>query len=136
MPEEHDPLTGVRVDRFAPQGTPPAPGMPLRLLVLDAVADSPETVVTMRCCGDMEPDGIALVGEDVLLAELRALMADGLVEAVPDPRFGRTIGDARPTDDEALRHYWYSPTPAGWSALEEGDAALEAYWDARLSGRG
>ena len=43
---------------------PPPDGMPpIPLMVLDSLVDGIETMDTMRNCGDVEPYGLALVGE-------------------------------------------------------------------------
>jgi hypothetical protein len=120
-----------------PDDQPPAPDMPpLFVMVLDALADDAETIYTMRNCGDMEPYGIALVGEDHLRRTLRALLRAGLIEieeetlALDDHHLvqRRPPGPA-PTTDADLRRYWYVMTPAGWKAWQAGRPERDAYWD-------
>lgn len=132
MPDERDWMTGQRIRPCAAPGTPAPSDMPLRLIVLESLADGAETLVTMRNYGAGEPSGLALVGEDHITAELRSLMSDGLVEAVPDASVRHLYaGEHLPHTDNALRHFWFSLTRLGRLALDEGDAALEAYWDTR-----
>lgn len=61
----------------------PADDMPpIALMVLDSLADGDETIDTMRNCGEVEPYGLALVGEKFIFDALRSLLAGGLVEAI------------------------------------------------------
>jgi hypothetical protein len=108
---------------------------PLPLMVLDSLADGPENIYSMRNCGDMAANGVALVGEAHLLDALRSLLADGLVQVeyehvVVGDRVGERplIGEPGTTDDD-LRRYWFSMTPRGretWAAAD----VLDTYWDA------
>lgn len=105
-------------------------------MVLDALADDVETIYTMRNCGDMAPDGLAIVGETRILDALRTLLADGQVDVwqehvvVSDQVFSRSlVGEPRTTDDD-LRRYWFRMTVAGRRTWEAAEEQLEAYWDA------
>src|SRR5205823_819839 len=67
---------------LVPADQPPPEGMPpIRLEVLDSLADDIETIDTMRSVGNVEPYGLALVGERYILEALRSLLTDGLIEA-------------------------------------------------------
>lgn len=89
----------------------------------------------MRDCGDKAAYGVALVGESHLLAALRSLLEDGLVEVedehvVIDGRLfvGPLAGRAR-TADEDLRRYWFRMTPAGEATWRQVSEVLGAYRD-------
>jgi hypothetical protein len=115
---------------------PPADMPPVTLMVLDSLADDAETIYTMRNCGDMAPNSVALVGEAHLLAAIRSLLEDGLIEvenehAVIDGRlFLRPLAERARTADEDLRRYWFRLTPAGEAAWQEASDVLDAYRDA------
>jgi hypothetical protein len=109
---------------------------PLPLIVLDALADDVETIYTMRNCGDMVPNGLAVVGEVHILNALRSLLADRLVGVwqeylvVGDRVVARPpVGEPGTTDDD-LRRYWFEMTPAGRTTWEAAEKELDAYWDA------
>lgn len=139
--------TAVDVERdigAVPSGVdpsqPPAPDMPpLELMVLDGLADAAETVWTMRNCGEMEPDGLALVGDAHVFVAVRSLLSQGLIEVetesfIADGRFqSRVPAGELGVADEDLGRYWFRMTPAGWKAWEAGEAVLEAYYDANPS---
>jgi len=108
----------------------------LPLMVLDTLSGYTESIYTMRSCGDMVPDGLALVGEAHLLDALRSLLKDGLVEVevedviVGDRVHTRPVTDDVPTADSDLQRYWFRVTPAGEQKLEAAETVLDAYWDA------
>jgi hypothetical protein len=120
-----------------PAEQPPPPDMPpLRLMVLDALADDAENIYSMRNCGDMAAHGVALVGETRLLDALRSLLADGQImveyeHVVAGDRVGTRplIGEAVASDDD-LRRYWFSMTSRGLEAWAAAADVLDAYWDA------
>jgi hypothetical protein len=109
---------------------------PLPLMILDAIADDAETIYTMRNRGEMEPDGIALVGEAHLLDALRSLLADGLVEVeteyvvIDQQLVNRPLVSQPGSSDDDLRRYWFRPTPAGTEAWEAAESELDSYWRA------
>jgi hypothetical protein len=118
---------GVPVDQPAP------PDMPLPLEVLASLADDCETIYTMRAGGDFKPHGLQLVGENALLATVRSLLGEGLIEVESEYLVD---GDQlilrepllRPgTSDEDLKRYWFVMTRAGWAAWEAGTDDLDAY---------
>jgi len=114
---------------------PPEDMPPLRLMILNALADAAETIYTMRNIGEMDPGaGLKIVGEAHILDALRSLMADGLVDVdgeyvvVNDQlRTGRP--DHPGTSDDDLRRYWFRQTPAGTALWEAGSDELDSYWD-------
>jgi hypothetical protein len=96
----------------------------LRQLILDAIVDDWETTTTMRDCGEMEPDELALTSDDELLPAIESLLDDGLIEAGepgPRPREMSVIQSPR-RDPSSLRRYWYRPTAAGWAEWERADS--------------
>ncbi len=114
----------------------PADMPPLPLMVLDALADDSENIYSMRNCGDMAADGLALVGDAHVLDALRSLLADGLIEVdyehvVVAGRVGTRplVGEPRTTDDD-LRRYWFHMTPTGRTTWDAAADVLEAYGDA------
>jgi hypothetical protein len=117
----------VAVDQPAPTD------MPLRLEVLGALGDDAETIYTMRNCGDMKPYGLALVGENVLLSMLRALVDEGLIEVeseyviVDDKLIEREPHSPLVTADDDLKRCWFVMTRAGWAAWEAGADQISAY---------
>ena len=123
-----------------PPGQPPQPDMPpLELMILDALVDDAETIYTMQSCGEMVPDGLALVGEQHLLDALRSLLAAGLVEVEMEYVFNAGQVSARRvtahpgTTDDDLRRYWFCLTPTGLKAWEAAGDILDAYWAAHPS---
>jgi hypothetical protein len=120
----------------APTRPPPADMPPLPLMVLDALADDVETIYTMRNCGDMVANGLAVVGEVHVLNALRSLLTSRLVGVW---REYLVVGErvvARPpagepgTTDDDLRRYWFEMTPAGRTTWEAAEKELDAYCDA------
>ena len=117
-----------------PDTPPPADMPPLEVVVLDALTDGDETIHTMRDCGVMPPSGPALVGEDHLLATLRALIEQGRVavvgeiRATPDCDLAEEPVDEPQHDDASLRRYWFSLTEAGEAAWNDAAEQLDAYY--------
>lgn len=117
----------VPVDQAAPAD------MPLRLEILSALADDAETLYTMRNCGEMEPYGLALVGEEVLLSALRCLLDAGLIEveseyvAVAEEIIERVPHSPPASSDDDLKRYWFVMTAAGWAEWEAGAEKIDAY---------
>jgi hypothetical protein len=129
-------LSGGELPPSVPAAQPPPPDMPpLRLMVLDALADDAENIYSMRNCGDMAAYGVALVGETRLLDALRSLLADGLImveheHVVVGDRVGtRPLVGEPVTSDDDLRRYWFSMSPRGREAWEAAADVLDAYWD-------
>lgn len=117
----------------------PADDMPpIALMVLDSLADGDETIDTMRNCGEVEPYGLALVGEKFIFDALRSLLAGGLVEAIEiveaDDGLAPRHVDEPGIDDDHLRTYWYGMTAAGKAEWERGVPVLDAYCDAHPIG--
>ena len=109
---------------------------PLRLMVLDALADDWENIESMRDHGEVAPYGLALVDEELIVDAVRALLTDGLIEATEiaeDPVELVPVLAPR-TDDASLRSYWFRPTEAGKTVWREGHDALDAYWTAHPPG--
>jgi hypothetical protein len=119
--------------RVAPVDQPAPTDMPLRLEMLGALANDAETVYTMRNCGNVQPYGLALVGENVLLSMLRELIDDGLIEAeseylnVDDELIEREPDLPLATSDNDLKRYWLVMTRAGWDEWEAGADQISAY---------
>jgi len=109
---------------------------PLRLMVLDGLADDLESVESLRDHGEVPPHGLALVREGEVIAALRELLAEGLVEATePAGPRGELVPCREPeTDDERMRRYWFRWTPTGERVWRDGHASLDAYWDAHPPG--
>jgi hypothetical protein len=105
-------------------------------MVLDALADDVETIYTMRNCGDMVANGLAIVGEVHILNALRSLLTGRLVGVwqehlvVGDRVVTRPPAGEPGTTDDDLRRYWFEMTPAGRKTWEAADKELDAYWDA------
>jgi hypothetical protein len=122
---------GVPVDQPAP------PDMPLPLEVLASLADDSETIYTMRAGGDFKPHGLQWVGENALLAAVRSLLGEGLIEVESEYVVDGDVFIHREplgnpgTSDEDLKRYWFVMTRAGWAALEAGAADLDAYEEMR-----
>ena len=105
---------------------------PLRLLVLDGLADDIESVESLRDHGQVAPYGLALVDEQDVLDALRSLLSDGLVEAyeLAEPQPELVPAENPSSDDASLRRYWFRWTPAGERQWREGRSVLDAYWSA------
>jgi len=112
---------------------PPADMPPVRLMILDSLADDAETVYTMRNCGEMAPNGVALVGESHLLGAIRSLLDGGLVEVklehvvIGERLFVRRLAERASTSDDDLRRYWFEMTPAGQATWRQASDVLDAY---------
>src|SRR3954447_15710062 len=107
---------GIEPDLVPVSQPPPNDMPPLRLVMLDVLADGPETIYSIRNCGEMVPDGLALVGEAHLLDALRSLMDEDLIEieaeyVVSDGRIvaRRVVGEPGVADED-LRRYWFCMT--------------------------
>ncbi len=104
----------------------------LALMVLDALAAAAETIYSMRNCGDMAANGLALVGDAHLLDALRSLLANGLVDVEAEHVSVRGGNSERPmigrpsTTDSDLQRYWFrmTMTPAGLKTWEAATAYL------------
>ena len=105
---------------------------PLTLLVLDALADDWESVESMRNHGEVAPDGLALVDEQLIVEAVRSLIDDGLVAVAQTAKHRPELIPVRAprTDDASLRRYWFRPTEAGDAVWRDGHDVLHAYWDA------
>ncbi len=99
---------------------PPEDMPSLTLMVLDSLADDSETLTTMRDHGEVAPHGLALVGEEHIIAAIRLLLGDGLIEPL----------EALGVDDAGLEQAWFRMTPAGWAEFRDAADVLERYWDA------
>lgn len=128
--------------RGVPVDQPVPPDMPLALAVLDSLADDCESIYTMRVHSKgWEPDGLELVGENFLLAAIRALMSEGLIEVESeyvvegDQLIFREPPGAPGTADDDLKRYWFVMTRAGWAAWEAGAPELDSYLEANPSRR-
>ena len=115
---------------------PPPPDMPpLELIVLDSLADGDETIYTLRDCGETAPDGLALVGEEHILAALRELLAEGLIAVTGELREQSSGGLKAErvlepsTDDASLRRYWFGLTADGNAVRDPAAEVLDAYYD-------
>lgn len=132
---------GAPVEGVDAAQPPPADMPPLELMVLDALVTASETVFSMRNCGEVEPNGLGLVGEAHLLDAVRSLLARGLVEVetesvVIDGRFFSRPLDGRPRlADADLRRYWLCLTSADRETGRAGSAVLDAYWDIHPVGK-
>jgi hypothetical protein len=121
---------GVPVDQPAP------PDLPLVLEVLNSLVDDCETIYTIRAGGDFKPHGLQLVGENILLATVRALMNERLIEVESEYVVDgeqiicrEPLGDPGRSDDD-LKRYWFVMTRAGWAAWEAGADELDSYFEA------
>ena len=119
-----------------PSSTPAPLDMPgLELMLLDALADDSETLYTMRNCGDMQPNGLALVGKAALLDAVRELLEAMLIEVeseyvVSDGLLVERALVSRPgTSDHDLCRYWFVMTSAGQARLGAAAPELDDYWD-------
>ena len=114
---------------------PPADMPPLPLMVLDSLADAPESVYTMRNCGEMAPYGLALVGEAHLLDAVRSLLSNRLIEVeseyviVGDRLSARRLPGDPGTTDGDLQRYWFRMTAAGETTWEAAGEVLTRYAD-------
>src|SRR5437016_1451910 len=108
--------------------------MPIPLIVLDSLMDAVESVETLRDHGEAAAYGLALVADKQLIAGIRSLLGEGLIEAWEEPHPGgplRLISVSKSRPDEAtLRRCWFKPTEAGRAAWRGSEAELTAYWDA------
>jgi hypothetical protein len=104
---------------------------PLSLLVLDGLADDFESIESLRDHGAVAPYGLALVEEREVVAAVRALLQDGLIEAwQPSSDPVMLVPNRTPaSDDENLRSYWFRWTAAGERVWREGQELLDAYYD-------
>jgi hypothetical protein len=97
---------------------------PTGLLVLDGLSGDFESVASL---GEL-----AHVGEDEVIEAIRSLLAHGLIEAWEhegDPVV--LVRAASPGDDDAsLRSYWFTWTPDGEQAWQEGRELLDAHDEA------
>ncbi len=109
---------------------------PLSLMVLDGLADDVETLETLRDHGQVAPHGLALVDEQAVVHAPRELLANGQVEAweLAEPQLELVPASYPAADDASLRRYWFKWTAAGERAWREGQATLDAYWDAHPPG--
>lgn len=105
---------------------------PLTLLVLDGLADDFESVENLRNHGEVSPYGLALVEESEVVAAVRTLLEDGLIEAFEaagDPV--ELVPKSTPaSDDDSLRAYWFRWTARGEQLWREGHGVLDAYYNA------
>ena len=103
---------------------------PLTLLVLHGLADDFESVESLRNNGEVAPYGLALTAEPEVLAAVRTLLEEKLIEAweesgdpvelVPTPRPAK--------DDASIRAYWFRWTADGERVWREGHEILDAYY--------
>jgi hypothetical protein len=109
---------------------------PVPLMVLDGLADDIENVESLRDHGEVTPYGLALVEEQEVVAALRNLLKEGLVEALQlaEPELELVPANDPSSDDASLRQYWFRWTAAGERAWREGRRVLDAYWDAHPPG--
>lgn len=97
---------------------------PLPLMVLNGLADDHESVSSLH-----GSSGLSLASETELIAAIRTLLHDGLIEAwqATGDR-GRLVPAPRPaTDDEGLRSYWFTWTADGERAWLNARGLLDAY---------
>jgi len=89
----------------------------------------------LRNHGEVAPYGLALVDERDVVAAVRSLLADGLIEAwEPSGAPVELVPQPTPaTDDESLRTYWFRWTRRGEAVWREGGEILDSY---RADGRG
>ena len=103
-----------------------------RATELDGLADDFESVEDLRNHGEVLPYGLALVEESEVVATVRTLLDDGLIEAFEaagDPV--ELVPNSMPArDDDSLRAYWFRWTAGGEQVWREGRGVLDAYYDA------
>jgi hypothetical protein len=104
---------------------------PTWLLVLDGISGDFESVASLRERGGAPRHGLTRVAEHEVIDALRSLLRDGFVDAWE--RVGEPVELVRnesPGDDDAsLRSYWFTWTPDGEHAWQEGRELLDAYDD-------
>ncbi len=104
---------------------------PLTLLILDGLADDFESVESLRDHGEVAPYGLALVDELEVIAAVRTLLEERLIEAweaAGDPV--ELVPTLHPSlDNASLGAYWYRWTPDGERVWRESRATLDAYYD-------
>jgi hypothetical protein len=89
-----------------------------------------------RAGGDFEPHDLQLVGENIVMTTVRALLNAGLIEVESEYVVDggqiihrEALGDPSTSDDD-LKRYWFVMTPTGWAAWEAGADELGAYMEA------
>lgn len=105
--------------------------MPLvALLVLDGLADDFESVESLRDSGEVAPYGLALACDRDVVAGVRFLLQERLIEAwAPTGHPAELVAQSVPaTDDASLHAYWFRWTAAGERVWRERHAALGAYY--------
>src|SRR3954453_5089197 len=104
---------------------------PTWLMVLDGISGDFESVASLRERGGTPRHGLTRVAEHEVIDALRSLLDNGFVDAWE--RVGEPVELVRnesPGDDDAsLRSSWFTWTPDGERAWQEGRELLDAYDD-------
>jgi hypothetical protein len=103
---------------------------PLPLMVLDGLADDFESMESLRDHGEVAPYGLALIDETEVVAAVRELLQQGLIEAwcASGEPVELVPVSAPASDDASLRSYWFRWTALGERVWREGHDVLDAYY--------